>query len=162
MNQHTTRWTAALATTAALCVALAAPGSSAIAGTVKPAYVQGAIPTTPFFAVLDLTSAGKDQSAGPGTGTLAVTSITITNFDAVVQQVYIFAPLYGVGATCSSVILGGGADPQMMVFVQPKTTLHLTYPSPLVFKNVTPSCIAFRAISALTTIIEVGVSGFSN
>lgn len=59
----------------ALIGALAAPKVVAAA---RAALVEIVIPSTPFFGSMSLSGFGS-QSVGPGTGTLGVTQIVITN-----------------------------------------------------------------------------------
>ena len=143
---------------------LGAAGAPALAaGTIKAAYVEQVIPSHTWNGRMQVLN--TPNSIGPGTGILGVTSITLTNFDAQPQQVFIFVPIFsggGCGSGGSNVI--GGTTPQMTVYVQPQQTLHLTYPTPLVinpFQNIT--CIA----SEVTTLlhggsVEIDVNGVVN
>ena len=68
----------------ALCLACAAA---------PPALSQGTSPNKPFFSRLQLVASATRYAAGPGTGTLAVTSLTIADFNSTTTQLYIFAPI---------------------------------------------------------------------
>ena len=150
------------------CVAgvlgLGGAGAPAIAaGTIKAAYVEQVIPSHTWsghMAVLN-----TPNSMGPGTGILGITSITLTNFDANPQQVFIFVPIFsggGCGSGGSNVI--GGATPQMTVYVQPQQTLHLAYPTPLVFNpNQNITCVAAEVTTLLHGgSVEIDVNGVVN
>ena len=144
---------AATLASAACLVALAGVSTpAAAAGSIKAAYVEEVIPAhtyTGHMTVLNATT-----SVGPGTGILGITSLTLTNFDTQPQQVFIFVPIFsgaGCGSGGSAII--GGTTPQMTVYVQPQSTLHLTYPTPLVinpYQNNT--CIA----AEVTTLLHGG------
>jgi hypothetical protein len=133
------------------------------AGSLKAAYVEEVIPSHTFsgrMTVLNTTS-----SIGPGTGILGITSLTLTNFDTQPQQVLIFVPIFsggGCGSGGSNII--GGTTPQMQVYVQPQSTLHLTYPTPFVinpFNNIT--CIAAEVATLLHGgSVEIDVNGVVN
>ena len=133
------------------------------AGTLKAAYVEEVIPAHTFaghMQVLNTTS-----SMGPGTGIFGVTSLTLTNFDAQPQQVFIFVPIFsggGCGSGGSNVI--GGTLPQMTVYVQPQQTLHLAYPTPLVINpNAGTTCIAAEVTTLLHGgSVEIDVNGVIN
>ncbi|WP_347986858.1 hypothetical protein [Methylomonas sp. AM2-LC] len=136
--------------------------SNALAASgVKAAYVETVSPSKPFSGTVQVLNSAA--AVGPGTGILGVTSITLTNFDSSAQQVFVFAPVFSNSTTCSGSIIGGGT-PQMTVYVQPFSTLHLTYPSPLVFSSATgTACVA---VEVTTTLhgggVEMIVNGFIN
>ena len=133
------------------------------AGTVKAAYVEEAIPSHTFSGRMQVLNA--PSSVGPGTGIFGITSLTLTNFDSQPQQVFIFVPIFsggGCGSSGSNII--GGTTPQMTVYVQPQTTLHLTYPTPMVinpYQNIT--CIAAEVTTLLHGgSVEIDVNGVVN
>ena len=134
----------------AVALTVASPaGTAQAAGTIKAAYVETAIPSRTYFGHMSVLNAVT--STGPGTGVLGVTSLTLTNFDSTAQQVFIFTPLFA-GSTCSSPVVGGG-NPQMTVYVPPQATLHLTFPTPLVFNPVDGlTCIG----AEVTTLLHGG------
>ncbi len=152
--------------TLASVVALAGASAPAFAaGTIKAAYVEQVIPAKTWsgrMSVLNTTN-----SIGPGTngGILGITSITLTNFDTSPQQVFIFVPIFsggGCGSGGSNIV--GGTTPQMTVYVQGQSTLHLTYPTPLVinpFANIT--CVAAEVTTLLHGgSVEIDVNGVVN
>ena len=133
------------------------------AGTIKAAFVEQVIPSHTWSGRMQVLNSTK--SIGPGTGILGVTSITLTNFDAQPQQVFIFVPIFsggGCGTGGSNIV--GGTEPQMTVYVQPQQTLHLTYPTPLVFnpfQNIT--CVAAEVTTLLHGgSVEIDVNGVVN
>jgi hypothetical protein len=127
-------------------------GPAAAAGSLKAAYVEEVIPAHTYTGHMSVVNA--INSIGPGTGILGISSLTLTNFDTSPQQVFIFVPVYsgaGCGAGGSTVI--GGTGPQMTVYVQPQQTLHLAYPTPLVFNPYAGNtCIA----AEVTTLLHGG------
>ena len=133
------------------------------AGGIKAAYVEQVIPSHTWSGRMQVLNSTK--SIGPGTGILGVTSITLTNFDAQPQQVFIFVPIFsggGCGTGGSNIV--GGTEPQMTVYVQPQQTLHLAYPTPLVFnpfQNIT--CVAAEVTTLLHGgSVEIDVNGVVN
>src|SRR5664279_756553 len=153
----------ALATIAG-AVALASASAPALAaGSIKAAYVEEVIPAKTYSGRMQVLNATK--SIGPGTGIFGVTSITLTNFDTQPQQVFIFVPIFsggGCGTGGSNIV--GGTEPQMTVYVQPQSTLHLTYPTPMVinpFQNIT--CLAAEVTTLLHGgSVEIDVNGVVN
>ena len=145
-------------------VALAsASAPAAAAGAIKAAYVEEVIPAKTYTGRMQVLNAVK--TIGPGTGIFGVTSLTLTNFDTQPQQVFIFVPIFsggGCGSGGSNVV--GGTEPQMTVYVQPQTTLHLTYPTPMVinpFNNIT--CLAAEVTTLLHGgSVEIDVNGVIN
>ena len=71
---------------------------------------------------------------GPGTGTLALTQIMITNYDSVVNQVNIGA-FFTSGNNCGGASNATGATPAgfLILKVQPNSTLVVTSSSPMVY-----------------------------
>lgn len=128
--------------------------SAQAAGGIKAAYVEEVIPAKTFSGHMQVFNSISTVGPGANSGVLGITSITLTNFDTQPQQVFIFVPIFsgaGCGAGGSAII--GGTTPQMTVYVQPQSTLHLTYPTPLVinpYQNNT--CIA----AEVTTLLHGG------
>ena len=155
--------TTAIACLAGLLAAAAIAMPAAAAGSLKAAYVEEVIPAHTFSGRMQVLNATK--SMGPGTGIFGITSLTLTNFDAQPQQVFIFVPIFsggGCGTGGSNIV--GGTEPQMTVYVQPQQTLHLSYPSPMV---INPSngitCIAAEVTTLLHGgSVEIDVNGVVN
>jgi hypothetical protein len=155
-------------TTAIACVAglLAAAGiatPAAAAGSLKAAYVEEVIPAHTFSGRMQVLNATK--SMGPGTGIFGISSLTLTNFDTQPQQVFIFVPIFsggGCGTGGSNIV--GGTEPQMTVYVRPQETLHLTYPTPLVFSPFNGiTCLAAEVTTLLHGgSVEIDVNGVVN
>lgn len=131
---------------------------------IRATFVEIVIPSNPFYDTMSVTN--TKQSIGPDTGTLGVTNITLTNYDSSPQQVFIFAPVFGSGLGCgtsgSSIIGGGG--PQLQVYVQPTSTLTISYPTPLTYNNVSGhTCIAAQVTTTLHGgSVGISVNGFVN
>ena len=155
-------------TLACIAGALGFAGASAptfAAGTIKAAYVEQVIPAKTFSGRMSVLNTTNSIGPGSNGGILGITSITLTNFDAGPQQVFLFVPIFsggGCGSGGSNIV--GGTTPQMTVYVQPQSTLHLTYPSPLVinpFANIT--CIAAEVTTLLHGgSVEIDVNGVIN
>lgn len=103
--------------------------------TSNPVPVAPAVPATPFFGLMQLSGTGA-QSAGPGTGTLAVTQIVITSSDSTVDQVNIYAALLHNGTCGGSGNVEAATNPFLIVKVQPNSTIVIPAPTPLVFYAV--------------------------
>ena len=159
---HTPR--AALAGLAVAALAgIAAPAPALAAGGIKAAHVEQVIPAKTYTGRMQVLNAAK--SMGPGTGIFGITSLTLTNFDTQPQQVFLFVPIFsggGCGSGGSNIV--GGTEPQMTVYVAPQSTLHLTYPTPMVinpFNNIT--CIAAEVTTLLHGgSVEIDVNGVVN
>lgn len=152
-------------TTLAMVVALGmavTPTTAVAAGGIKAAYVETVIPSKAYSGTMDLYN-NSTFSIGPNTGVLGIASLTITNFSATAQQVFIFEPIFEGTNGCGSPVIGGGGT-QMTLIVQGNSTLHLTYPSPLVFSPLNGhTCIAAEVTTVLGGgSVEVVVNGFVN
>lgn len=118
-----------------------------------------AAPLRPFYDNMSVLNSAR--AVGPARGKLAITNLTLTNFDTSAQQVFIFAPLFAAGGTCGSPVIGGTA-PQMTVYVQPQQTLVIPYPTPLVVERVRPNCIAAEVTTTLHGgSVQVDVTGYA-
>jgi hypothetical protein len=160
MNRIARISTLSLASIAGAAALLCSSSSALAAGSIKAAYVEQVIPSKTWYGSMSVLNA--TNSMGPGTGILGITSITLTNFDSSPQQVFIFAPIYASGG-CGSPIIGG-SDPRMQVYVQPNSTLHLTYPTPLVMNPISGNtCIAAEVTTQLHGgSVEIDVNGVIN
>jgi hypothetical protein len=161
MNRIARISTLSLAAIAGAAALLCSSSSALAAGSIKAAYVEQVIPSRTWYGSMSVLN--SINSMGPGTGILGITSITLTNFDSSAQQVFIFAPIYAGGGLCGSPIIGG-SDPRMQVYVQPNSTLHLTYPTPLVMNPISGNtCIAAEVTTQLHAgSVEIDVNGVIN
>lgn len=118
-------------------------------------------PTTPFFGVATLTAAQGRRFVGDLLGTVGLTSITLSNFDAAPQAVEISNPVLDAAGTCQGTVTGGTL-PQFQILVGARQTVHLNYPTPLVFRRVNEaSCVGLSMASTLTGgSVQVSVNGF--
>ena len=135
------------------------------AGSIKAAYVEQVIPGKTWSGSMSVLNSTNSMGPGSNGGILGITSITLTNFDTSPQQVFLFVPIFasgGCGTGGSNIV--GGTTPQMTVYVQPQSTLHLTYPTPLVigpYQNVT--CLAAEVTTQLHGgSVEIDVNGVVN
>jgi hypothetical protein len=152
----------ALAMVVALGMAMV-PTTAVAAGSIKAAYVETVIPSKSYSGSINLSNNSR-LSFGPNTGVLGISSLTLTNYSATAQQVFIFEPIFGAAATdCYAPIIGAGG-PQMTLIVQGNSTLHLTYPSPLVYSPLGGhTCIGAEVTTLLGGgSIEIVVNGFLN
>jgi hypothetical protein len=150
------------------CIAgsLAVAGAPALAaGSLKAAYVEQVIPARTWSGRMQVLNATNSVGPGANGGILGITSLTLTNFDTSPQQVFIFVPIFsggGCGSGGSNIV--GGSTPQMTVYVQPQSTLHLAYPTPLVIgpsANIT--CVAAEVTTLLHGgSVEIDVNGVLN
>lgn len=100
-------------------------------------------------------------TVGPTTAgsTLGVTSITLTNLGATDRTIFVFAPVLAGGQVCGSTNVIGGSTPRFYVRVPASQTVHLTYPTPLVYPGVgRQSCVAFGGAQS----VDISVNGFLN
>lgn len=150
-----------VANLATLALGLVAADAVA-AGSIKAAYVEQVIPAKTYYGSMTVVNATK--SVGPDAGIYGVTSITITNYDSAPQQVFIFNPVLDNTGGCGVGKIIGGGNPQMEVYVQPNSTLHLTYPTPLVFNPLSGhTCVGAEVTTTLHGgSVEVDVNGVIN
>jgi hypothetical protein len=143
----------------ACAVALLLVLTSVAAHPVRAAADSPAFPSNPFFAAMTITS-GQKKAVGPDAGTLGVTSLTISNFNNSTQQLFIFAPVIK-GTNCNGTISGGGS-PTLHLLLEPNKTVHLTFPTPLVFAKIgSVSCIAAEVTTVQAASVIIEVNGFS-
>jgi len=133
----------------------------------SPVPVHIVAPSQPFFGlVVPVTTVPQVVELPEGlAGPLNVTAITLTNTTAAAVEVNVDLRVVS-GATCATSRTGGGS-PSVDVMVPANQSVHLTYPSPLVFSAVeagAPACIevGVQAISGPSTGIEAFVNGFVN
>lgn len=122
--------------------------------------VSPALPAHPFFD--EMTLLGNARKAVGVTGqTLAVTTITISNFDANTQQLFVFRPVMSDGDCLSGTVVGGAA-PLAHLILEPLKSVQLQYPVPMVFDPIGGlGCIAAEVTTVHTGAVVVGVNGFS-
>jgi hypothetical protein len=131
--------------------------SPKVSAAIRATFVEVVVPSNPFFARMVLSPQNILMSAGPDTGTLGVTNITVTNSDSTRNVVFILAPLFANGG-CGSVI-AGGANPFMTIYVGPFSTQTIIYPTPLVFGGIQGhTCVAAQSSGN----VEVYLNGFVN
>ena len=136
-------------------------GSAHAAGGIKAAYVEQVIPAHTWADSMYVVNAVN--TVGPGTGILGVSSLTLTNYDASPQQVFIFVPTFSSG-TCGSGVVSGGSTPRIQVYVQGRSTQQLTFPTPWVvspYNGIT--CLAAEVTTLLNGgSVEIDVNGVIN
>lgn len=116
--------------------AIAATLVQVVNTTANPVPTAPAVPGDPYFGTITLHSIGGEQSVGPGTGTLGVTQILITNLDSVVNQVQIGSAVLSGGTCGTNANIETISAPLLNVKVQPNSTLVMPMPTPVVFPPV--------------------------
>lgn len=109
-----------------------------------------ALPAQPFHASINLNVAGVAKAAGVSGQRLAVTTITVSNFNGTTQQLFLFNPLMDSGSCGGNVV--GGANPQVTVLLEPFKTLQLQFPTPRIFEFGGLGCLA----AEVTTVMAGG------
>jgi hypothetical protein len=112
--------------------------------------VSLALPAQPFHASINLNVAGIAKAAGVSGQRLAVTTITVSNFNGSTQQLFLFNPLMDSGNCGGNVV--GGANPQVTVLLEPFKTLQLQFPTPRIFEFGGLGCLA----AEVTTVMAGG------
>ena len=138
------------------CAALSALALSPALAATKAALVESVLPSRPY----NNSANGSDNnyvSLGPGaSGTLGVGSITLTNMGGVDHTIFVFAPIFAGGQVCGSTTVIGGSYPRFYVKVPAGQTVHLTYPTPLVYPQISgQSCVAFGGAGG----VDITVNG---
>jgi hypothetical protein len=119
------------------------------------------IPAQPFFNEINLIT-NDAKAVGVVNQTLAVTTLTISNFDSNQQQLFVFAGVMSAPNTCSGSVIGGGT-PIARALLDPRKTVQLQFPTPMVFTQIAgASCIAAEVTTILTGgSVTVDVVGFA-
>ena len=151
------------ASVAALAIigALAAPK---VRAAIKATFVEVVFPSRPYSYTIPLGLSTDYKVAGPGTGTLGITSLTFRNADVNPQDVWVANPVLSGNApgTCSGTVSNTN-EPGFYITVPARSTLHLPYPTPLVFNpNNGSSCIAVQDNLSRTYGLNVTINGFVN
>lgn len=136
---------------------VASPLASSVAAP-KAALVESVLPSRPFNNSAN--GSATYVSIGPGAnGTLGISAITLTNLGSTTRSVFVFATVFADGQVCGSTSVIGGAAPRFYVIVPASQTVHLTYPTPLVYGGVSgQSCVAFGGAAN----VDITVNGLVN
>jgi hypothetical protein len=130
---------------------------------IRGAFVEIVIPSHPYSSKSFITQ--NPVSTGPDTGTLGVTSITLTNYDTIPHMINIASAVV-TGGDCTTGTLMTGTDAITSVLVPATQTLHLTYPSPLTFSSVSGHTCVFGGVLGTIpnagTAIRMDINGFVN
>jgi len=141
-----------------LCAALSARTLTPALVATKGALVESVLPSRPH----NNSANGSDSyvSLGPGaSGTLGGGSITLTNMGGTDRMIFVFAPIFAGGQVCGSSNVIGGSLPRFYVKVPAGQTVHLIYPTPLVYTQISgQSCMAFGGAGG----VDITVNGFVN
>jgi len=134
--------------------------------TANPVPIEQAVPGTPFFAFMQLSGYGS-QSVGPGTGTLGVTQIVLTNTTSTLATVNVYAAFLSSGTCGGTGNVEAGTNPFLVVTVQPNSTLVIPSTVPLVFSPKTGydslphTCVA-ASMPVTGGNVYVSINGFVN
>jgi hypothetical protein len=122
--------------------------------------VQPAFPAVPYVQSWNLTAAAPEVVFGHPTGTIGLTAMTLTNFESTPVQVSVSHAILASPGSCVGTVTGGTL-PQFPILVQARSTLHLTYPTALVFSRIDgASCIEVGASGLFSGSVHVSVNGF--
>jgi hypothetical protein len=122
--------------------------------------VQPAFPALPYDASANLTAAAPEAVFGVAAETVGLSTITITNFEHAEVQVTVSRPIMASPDTCVGPVVGG-TTPTFLLLLQARSSLHLEYPSPLVFPFIDgASCIRVGASGLSSGTVRISVNGF--
>lgn len=144
-------------------------GSRAQGAYASPVQVMNttgsAVPTTagvPAQPILIEATSPGSVAFGPGTGSsYAITSLTFTNLDAVSNVVRVFQPVLqgGSAGTCfGAQVIGGGTGER--VSIPSGQTVHLAFPTPIVFTAGTQQNCAGVTFTNNNSSVSVIANGF--
>lgn len=129
----------------------------------RAAYVEQVLPGRPYKASMSVSSAvlarSEDTVFLGGTGAIGLTSITITNPDNRQKSVTVFEPAPGGLRECGTPV--SAVPSSFVVMVPPSSTVHLTYPSPLVFNTVNGHTCFGMQVNELAGPVQVLLNGFT-
>ena len=139
---------------AAVQASTAAPASDTVS--IQPARTGTA---TPYLEWIPNLRNGQSAAFGPGTGTLGITSVTLSNVNGQSTGSITISGVLVVGPGCQSAVtsLVGFSQP---IYVPVRSTVQLTFPTPLVIQPV--NGLVCYGITANSDGIEVLVNGFVN
>ncbi len=132
---------------------------------IRGAFVEIVIPSHPYASTGVIKTF---LTTGPDTGTLGVTSITLTNFEATPETVFIWEPTLSAGSCGPSGVLDLSSTNAVLGFyiaVPAKQTMHFTYPSPLTFSGIGGhTCVGGLLLGGDTPSVGVQmvINGFVN
>jgi len=131
-----------------------------VSGTVNVANLPGALPANPFAQSMTLIAGGDKKAVGVNGARLAVTTLTLSNFDGNSQQLFLFDPVMN-GGSCGGSVIGGGS-PSTTVILPAYSTTQLQFPVPRVFDLNGLGCIAAEVTTVLSGgSVIVDVVGFT-
>ena len=101
------------------------------AGGIRAAYVEEVIPSRTYASGVELDNIGILLPLKPAAGVLGISSVTVTNGDATIARV-ILSAITTTGPNCTGSLSDRKIVYQVMQ-VQPQTSQHLTFPTPIPF-----------------------------
>ena len=101
----------------------------------NPVPVTPGIPAQPLTLGSSITFGfGTTDVFGPGTGTWAIGSITATNLSDAATAVFVSAATTTGGpGTCGGLPSSTGAEPNFFINIPARQTVHLSFPTPVVY-----------------------------
>ena len=124
-----------------------------VGAALKGALVEVIIPSHPYWghAYFPAQTQVTSLTIGPGTGTLGITSITISNFTNDPNHVY-FQGVTTQDPGCQGPVISTGE--KTLFFISPaKSTTHYVFPAPV----VAGSCYVVSISSALQGVVGLAV-----
>jgi len=166
-RSRSARWAVAGLCIGTALAGLCGPAPALAAGGIKAAFVEVAIPARSYNESVVLSPFGSALSFGPLSGVLGITSLTVTNFDGVAHHVILFVPQNLPRGTCrinGSTPTTDGSGPATSILVQPRSTIHLAFPMPMVINPFNGNtCVAARVATLFTgASVRIDVNGIVN
>lgn len=159
MLTHRPRSLASDLRVAALLVGLVLGPALPVAAAVKAAYVEAVLPSKPFKLTVTARSHLYEDVFVAGDGAFGITSITATNATNFVMMLSVVEPSPAAGHGCGTPV--STTNSALYVTVPARSTVHLTFPSPLVFSAVNGHT-CFRISTDENSIMQVLLNGSSN
>ena len=151
---------------AAAAVALVAAGPGVAAAGVRAVSVEEVLPAKPYKAAMEVFAPSvpgvhaDDLIFVGGDGAIGITSITVTNKNNFLKSITVFEPPAGAGRGCGAPVW---ATPNSFVVMLPaSSTVHLAFPSPLVFNAVNGHTCFGLQVNEFTSSVQVMLNGFSH
>jgi hypothetical protein len=130
-------------------------GDVVVSGTTDAVPV---LPNAPFTRTVNLTD-NEVETVGSAQAQMGLTSITVTNFDAIPHQLRIFRPVVS-GTVCDAAAIIGGSSPSFNLLIPARATLHLPFATAMVFDPLGGvTCLATQVTTVQANAVEVTFNG---
>lgn len=137
---------------------------TAVAAAVKGAYVEAILPSKPYKISVDALSPSvpgvqaDELVFAAGDGAVGITSITVTNNDSFAKSLTVSEPPSGSGHACGTPVSTTASS--FVIRVPGTSTVHLAFPSPLVFSAVNGHTCFGLHINEFAAGVQVLLTGF--